>query len=61
MVPSDGAIAAICEEFKHCRWRRVRAALSQQGLIVNHKKIRRLMRQHDLQHNLEKKLAHVAR
>ena len=30
-------------------WRRVRAALRQQGLIVNHKKIRRLMRQHDLQ------------
>lgn len=43
------AIAAICEEFEHYDWRRVRAALRQQGFIVNHKKIRRLMRQHSLQ------------
>lgn len=43
------AIAAVCEEFEHYGWRRVRAALRQQGLVVNHKKIRRLMREHGLQ------------
>lgn len=31
------AIAAICDEFECYGWRRVRAALLQQGLIVNHK------------------------
>jgi putative transposase len=43
------AIGTICDEFEHYGWRRVRAALRQQGLVVNHKKIRRLMREHDLQ------------
>ena len=43
------AIAEICDEFEHYGWRRVRAALRQQGLVVNHKKILRLMREHDLQ------------
>jgi hypothetical protein len=43
------AIAAICDEFEHYGWRRVQAALRQQGLTVNHKKIRRLMREHGLQ------------
>ncbi|WP_130231508.1 IS3 family transposase [Bradyrhizobium sp. Leo121] len=43
------AIAAICDEFEHYGWRRVQAALRQQGMIVNHKKIKRLMREHDLQ------------
>jgi putative transposase len=43
------AIAAICDEFEHYGWRRVRAALRHQGVIVNHKKIKRLMREHDLQ------------
>ncbi|WP_084779922.1 MULTISPECIES: IS3 family transposase [unclassified Mesorhizobium] len=42
-------IAAICNEFEHYGWRRVRAGLRQKGMIVNHKKIRRLMREHDLQ------------
>ncbi|MER9313878.1 IS3 family transposase, partial [Mesorhizobium australicum] len=41
------AIAAICNEFEHYGWRRVRAGLRQKGMIVNHKKIRRLMREHD--------------
>jgi hypothetical protein len=36
------AIAAICEEFECYGWRRVRAALRQQGMFVNHKKIKRL-------------------
>jgi putative transposase len=43
------AIATICDEFEHYGWRRVRAALRQQGMVVNHKRIKRLMRQHDLQ------------
>jgi putative transposase len=42
-------MAAICDEFECYGWRRVRAALRQQGLVVNHKKIKRLMREHDLQ------------
>ena len=49
------AIAAICDEFEHYGWRRVRAALRQQGMIVNHKKIRRLMREHDLQPRLRRR------
>jgi putative transposase len=43
------AIATICDEFEAYGWRRVRAALRQQGIVANHKKIRRLMREHDLQ------------
>jgi putative transposase len=34
------AIAAICDELEHYGWRRVRAALRQQGMTVHHKKIR---------------------
>ena len=43
------AITAICDEFEAYGWRRVRAALRQQGIIANHKRIRRLMREHGLQ------------
>jgi putative transposase len=43
------AIAAICDEFEAYGWRRVQAALRQQGVVANHKKIRRLMREHGLQ------------
>ena len=43
------AIAAICDEFEFYGWRRVRAELRHRGMIVNHKKVRRLMREHDLQ------------
>jgi putative transposase len=43
------AITAICDEFEAYGWRRVQAALRQQGILANHKKIRRLMREHDLQ------------
>jgi putative transposase len=43
------AMVAICDEFEHYGWRRVQAALRQQGVAVNHKKIKRLMREHDLQ------------
>ena len=44
-----GAIMAICDEFESYGYRRVGAALRHKGLIVNGKKIRRLMREHDLQ------------
>ena len=40
---------AICDEFEAYGYRRVGAALRRQGVVVNHKKIRRLMRKHDLQ------------
>jgi putative transposase len=43
------AIAGICEEFEAYGWRRVRAALRQQGIVANHKRIRRLMREHGFQ------------
>ena len=43
------AMAAICDAFEAYGWRRVQAALRQQGWQVNHKKVRRLMRAHDLQ------------
>ena len=49
------AIAAICEEFECYGWRRVRAALRQQGMIVNHKKIKRLMREHGLQPRIRRR------
>ena len=42
-------IQAICEEFETYGYRRVGAALRQQGIVVNGKKVRRLMREHDLQ------------
>ena len=43
------AMTAICDEFEAYGWRRVRAALRQQGVVANHKRIRRLMREHGLQ------------
>jgi putative transposase len=43
------AIIAITDEFEAYGWRRVRAALRQQGVIANHKRIRRLMRENGLQ------------
>jgi putative transposase len=43
------AIFAICDAFECYGYRRVGAALRQQGIVVNAKKIRRLMREHGLQ------------
>ena len=43
------ALFAICDEFEFYGYRRAGAALRHCGLVVNHKKIRRLMREHDLQ------------
>jgi putative transposase len=46
LVETMGEIA---DSFEAYGYRRMQAALRRRGLIVNHKKIRRLMRQHDLQ------------
>ena len=49
----DGEIVAamttICDEFEAYGYRRVGAELRHRGLVVNSKKVRRLMREHDLQ------------
>lgn len=42
------AMHAIKDEFEAYGWRRMQAALRQQGWLVNHKKIKRLMREHGL-------------
>jgi len=42
-------IGTICDDFECYGYRRVRAALRQQGIVVNGKKVRRLMREHGLQ------------
>ena len=49
------AIGAICDEFEAYGWRRVQAALRQQGIVANHKRIRRLMREHGLQPRLRRR------
>jgi putative transposase len=49
------AISAICDEFERYGWRRVQAALRQQGIVVNHKKVKRLMREHDLQPRMRRR------
>jgi putative transposase len=53
-VPADEVtvttyIKAICDEFEAYGYRRVGAALRHRGVVVNSKKVRRLMREHDLQ------------
>lgn len=42
-------ISAICDEFECYGYRRIGAALRHQGVVVNAKKLRRLMREHGLQ------------
>ena len=42
-------MASISDSFEAYGYRRMQAALRHRGFVVNHKKIRRLMRQHDLQ------------
>jgi putative transposase len=54
VVPADDSvivarITAICDEFEAYGYRRVGAELRQQGVVVNSKRLRRLMREHDLQ------------
>ncbi len=51
-LPDDGLLSRvgkICDEFECYGYRRVGAALRHQGVVVNGKKLRRLMREHDLQ------------
>ena len=54
-------IEAICEEFEAYGYRRVGAALRHQGIIVNSKKVRRLMREHDLQPRRRKRFVDSVR
>jgi putative transposase len=42
------AMHAIKDEFEAYGWRRMQAALGQQGWAVNHKRLKRLMREHGL-------------
>jgi putative transposase len=42
-------ISAICDELECYGYRRVGAALRHRGVVVNGKKLRRLMRENDLQ------------
>jgi putative transposase len=49
------AMFAICDEFEFYGYRRVGPALRQQGVVVNHKKIRRLMREHGLQPKIRRR------
>jgi putative transposase len=51
------AMFAICDDFGFYGYRRVGAALRHQGLVVNHKKIRRLMREYGLQPRRPKRFA----
>ena len=53
-LPTDDAalvatMIAICDEFEAYGYRRVGAELRHRGIVVNAKKIRRLMRENDLQ------------
>ena len=53
-LPTDdtalvATIVAICNEFEAYGYRRVGAELRHRGIVVNSKKIRRLMRENDLQ------------
>ena len=51
------AMTAICAEFEAYGWRRVQAAFRLQGIVANHKKIKRLMREHDLQPRMRRRFA----
>ncbi|PBB98880.1 hypothetical protein CK224_04365 [Mesorhizobium sp. WSM3862] len=49
------AMFEVCDVFESYGYRRVDTALRQRGLVVNHKKIRRLMREHDLQPKIRRR------
>ncbi|MER9126378.1 IS3 family transposase [Mesorhizobium sp. M0959] len=49
------AMFSISDEFEFYGYRRVGAALRQQGLVVSHKKIRHLMHEHDLQPRIRRR------
>ena len=48
-------IGLISDSFEAYGYRRMKAALCHRGLVVNNKKIRRLMREHDLQPRLRRR------
>ena len=48
-------IRAICDEFETCGYRGVGSALRHQGIVVNGKKVRRLMLEYDLQRRHRKR------
>jgi putative transposase len=52
------AMHAIKDDFEAYGWRRMQAALGQQGWAVNHKKLKRLMREHGL--NARRRRRYVA-
>lgn len=52
------AMHAIKDDFEAYGWRRMQAALGQQGWVVNHKKLKRLMREHGL--NARRRRRYVA-
>ncbi|WP_420845003.1 transposase [Ensifer adhaerens] len=45
----------MCHEFEFYGYHRVGASLRQQGLVANHKKIRRLRREHDLRPKIRRR------
>ena len=49
------AMHAIKDEFEAYGWRRMQAALRQRGWLVNHKKVKRLMRENGLQPTLRRR------
>ena len=54
-------ISGICEEFEFYGWRRVRAERRHRGRVVDHKKVRRLMREHDLQQRRRRRYVATSR
>jgi putative transposase len=52
------AMHAIKDEFEAYGWRRMQAALGQRGWVVNHKRLKRLMREHGL--NARRRRRYVA-
>jgi putative transposase len=51
------AMTTICDEFEAYGYRRVGAELRHRGLLVNSKKVRRLMRERDLQPKRRRRFA----
>lgn len=49
------AMHTVKDEFEAYGWRRLQAALRQQGCIANHKKIKRLLREHGLQPRMRRR------
>jgi putative transposase len=53
--PSSKPFPRSAASFECYGWPRVRAELRHRGMIVNHKKIRRLMREHGLQPRIRRR------